>query len=62
MRTEQLFSLCGAILVALQVVILNVQPFTPHELADNVWHVLAYSSIGLLLWIAIDGNRFLRRR
>src|SRR5262245_52806141 len=57
MRIEQRFSLfCSLILVA-QIFTLNALPFELTEPWDKVWHVLAFSALTLLLWIATDGRR-----
>ena len=65
MRTEQRWALFSAILLAALIVALNAAPYPLHELWGKVWYTLAWSALGLLLWIAFDGNRLLagmRRR
>jgi hypothetical protein len=62
MRTEQLWSLCGALAVLAQIVVLGSLPYQVSGPASDMWHVLSLSALGLLLWVAFDGNRFLRKR
>jgi hypothetical protein len=62
MRTEQLWSLCGALAVLAQIVALASLPYPIGGPAGGLWHFLSLSALGLLLWVAFDGNRFLRRR
>ncbi|HEX6690667.1 MAG TPA: hypothetical protein VF110_05900 [Burkholderiales bacterium] len=62
MRTEQLWSLCGALAVLAQILVLGSLPYPVSGPAADLWHFLSLSAVGLLLWVAFDGNRFLRRR
>jgi VanZ family protein len=48
--------LCAGVLV-LQVFSLGALPFEAAEPGNTIWHVLAYSALTLLLWIATDGRR-----
>ena len=59
MRTEQRWSLFSAFILAALIVALNAAPYPLHELWGKVWHLLALSGCGLLLWVAFDGNRML---
>jgi len=61
MRTEQRCSLYSAFILAALIVALNAAPFPLHALWGKVWHLLAWSGFGLLLWVAFDGNRVLAR-
>ena len=46
---------CAAVLV-IQVLALAALPFELGEPGDSVVHMLAYSALTLLLWIACDGR------
>jgi VanZ family protein len=48
--------LCAGVLV-MQIFILGSLPFELFEPWDKMFHVLAYSALTLLLWIATDGRR-----
>ncbi len=48
--------LCAGVL-AIQILVLGSLPFELFEPWDKLFHVLAYSAITLLLWIATDGRR-----
>jgi hypothetical protein len=48
--------LCAGALV-MQIFVLGSLPFELFEPWDKLFHVLAYSAITLLLWIATDGRR-----
>src|SRR5256885_261499 len=48
--------LCAGLLV-LQIFALGSLPFELFEPWDKIFHVLAYASLTLLLWIATDGRR-----
>ena len=61
MRTEQLWSLCGALVVLTQIAVLSSLPYQVSGPASDLWHVLSLSAVALLLWVGFDGNRFLRR-
>ena len=60
MRTEQKLSLWCAVAVFMQVCALRSLPYDMSGAASNLWHFLALAAIGLLLWVAFDGNRLLR--
>ncbi len=47
---------CALVLVA-QVFSLGALPFELFEPWDKLFHVLAYSALTLMLWIAMDGRR-----
>ena len=62
MRTEarlavQRFSMMCALFMLAQIFTLSSIPFEIAEPWDKMWHVLAYSALTLLLWIASDGRR-----
>jgi len=57
MRTEQKFSLLCALAMLAQIFTLGSIPFEITEPWDKLWHLLAYSALTLLLWIATDGRR-----
>jgi VanZ family protein len=57
MRIEQKFSLACALAMLAQIFTLGSIPFEIAEPWDKVWHLLAYSALTLLLWIATDGRR-----
>jgi VanZ family protein len=62
MRTEarlavQRFSMICALVMLAQIFTLSSIPFEIAEPWDKMWHVLAYSALTLLLWIASDGRR-----
>jgi|KBSSwiStaDraftv2_1062776.scaffolds.fasta_scaffold1409261_2 hypothetical protein len=57
MRTEQRWALWAALAVLAQICALRSQPYDFTGFAAGVWHFLALSAIGLLLWVAFDGNR-----
>jgi VanZ family protein len=48
--------LCAGVLV-MQIFTLSSLPFELFEPWDKLFHVLAYSALTLLLWIATDGRR-----
>jgi VanZ family protein len=48
--------LCAGVLV-IQIFALGSLPFELLEPWDKLFHVLAYSALTLLLWIATDGRR-----
>jgi VanZ family protein len=48
--------ICAAVLVA-QIFALGALPFEPFEPWNKLFHVLAYSALALMLWIATDGRR-----
>jgi VanZ family protein len=56
MRTSAWCWACAAALVA-QIFSLSSLPFELREPFDKVFHVLAYASLALMLWIATDGRR-----
>jgi VanZ family protein len=47
---------CSLVLVA-QIFSLGALPFEPFEPWNKLFHVLAYSALALMLWIATDGRR-----
>jgi VanZ family protein len=47
---------CSLVLVA-QIFSLGALPFELFEPWDKLFHVLAYSALALMLWIATDGRR-----
>ena len=47
---------CSLVLVA-QIFSLGALPFELFEPWDKLFHVLAYSTLALMLWIATDGRR-----
>jgi VanZ family protein len=47
---------CSLVLVA-QIFSLAALPFEPFEPWNKLFHVLAYSALALMLWIATDGRR-----
>jgi VanZ family protein len=47
---------CAALLIA-QIFSLGSLPFEPFEPWNKIFHVLAYSALALMLWIATDGRR-----
>jgi VanZ family protein len=47
---------CSLVLVA-QIFSLGSLPFEPFEPWNKLFHVLAYSALALMLWIATDGRR-----
>lgn len=60
MRTEgasRAWWLCCAAFVAAQILALGSLPVEIAEPWDSLWHVLAYSALALLLYIATDGAR-----
>ena len=57
MRTEQKWSLWCALAVLAQICALRSLPYDLSGGAASLWHFLALSAIGLLLWVAFDGNR-----
>jgi len=57
MRIEQKFSALCALAMLAQIFTLGSIPFEIAEPWDKVWHLLAYSALTLLLWIATDGRR-----
>ena len=57
MRIEQKFSLLCALAMLAQIFTISSIPFEIAEPWDKVWHLLAYSALTLLLWIATDGKR-----
>ena len=60
MRTEQKWSMWCALAVLAQVCAMRSLPYDFTGAASNVWHFLACAAIGLLLWVAFDGNRLVR--
>jgi VanZ family protein len=48
--------LCAGVLV-LQLLALGSLPFELYEPWDKMFHILAYSALTLLLWMATDGRR-----
>jgi VanZ family protein len=46
---------CSALLIA-QIFSLGSLPFEPFEPWNKLFHVLAYSALALMLWIATDGR------
>ena len=57
MRIENPWAGFCALLLLAQIFTLNALPFELHEPWDKAWHFLAYASLTLLLWIALDGRR-----
>ena len=57
----QSFPIWCALVVLAQICILRSLPYDLSGAGSNLWHFLACSSIGLLLWIAFDGNRIVSR-
>ena len=56
MRISAWCWLCAGFLV-LQIFSLSSLPFELREPFDKVFHVLAYGSLAMMLWIATDGRR-----
>jgi VanZ family protein len=48
--------ICAALLIA-QIFSLGSLPFEPFEPWNKLFHVLAFSALALMLWIATDGRR-----
>ena len=57
MRIEQKWSLWCALALFAQVCALHSLPYDLSGNGANLWRGLACAAIGLLLWIAVDGNR-----
>jgi VanZ family protein len=56
MRIDRWCWICAAVLVA-QIFSLSSVPFELREPFDKVFHVLAYGSLAMMLWVATDGRR-----
>jgi hypothetical protein len=46
-----------AVLVAGQILLLHRLPFPILDPGDTVFHLLAFTSMAMMLWIAFDGRR-----
>ena len=56
MRISTWCWICSAVLL-LQIFSLSSLPFELREPFDKVFHVLAYGSLAMMLWVATDGRR-----
>jgi len=56
MRTSTWCWLCSVFL-SIQILSMGSLPFELREPFDKVFHVLAFGSLAMMLWIATDGRR-----